>query len=186
MNLSYAERYCKSIVLAMADRDTSPRPVLLGSGFLLSQLGAHAATRFAALIAPLGLNPPQVGLLRSIGDHPGRSQQAVADEFRLPPSRMVGFIDDLEASGLVERRRDPSDRRVHLLHLSDAGEAMVRTLEGIGKDAEQALFAALSKAERATLQQLLARVADEQGLYPGVHPGYPMLSVTNQALKPPV
>jgi DNA-binding MarR family transcriptional regulator len=164
----------------MADRTGSEprpaRPVILGSGFMLSQLGAHAATRFAALIAPLGLTPPQVGLLRAIGDEPGRTQQAVADEFHLPPSRMVGFIDDLEANGLVERRRDQRDRRVHLLHLSETGEAMLRRLEQIGTDAEQGLFAALSADEQLVLGDLLARVVAEQGLRRGVHPGYGKLA----------
>ncbi|HEX3824779.1 MAG TPA: MarR family winged helix-turn-helix transcriptional regulator [Mycobacteriales bacterium] len=145
---------------------------LIGAGFLISALGAHASAEFAKRIWPLGLIPPHIGILHAIGAHPGRSQQAVADVFRLPPSRMVALIDDLEARGLVERRRDERDRRVHLLHLSAAGEAMLVELAAIARSAEKAMFAALTAAERRDLTAMLTRIADQQGLTPGVHPGY--------------
>jgi DNA-binding MarR family transcriptional regulator len=151
------------------------RPSVIGVGFLLSQLGAHSASSFAARIAPLGLTPPQVGLLRVIGEQPGRSQQSIADEFGLPPSRLVGFIDTLEASGMVERRRDTNDRRVHLLHLSPAGEQVLEELAAIGQTAETDLLSSLTVKERKVLSELLSRVADQQGLSRGVHPGYKRL-----------
>jgi DNA-binding MarR family transcriptional regulator len=148
------------------------RPPVVGVGFLLAQLGAHSAAAYAKRIQPLGLTPPQVGVLRAIGDLPGRSQQAIADEFGVPPSRMVGFIDDLEARGLVLRGRDDRDRRVHLLQLSPAGEEMLAELATVAVAAEQDLLAALSGTERAELAERLTRIADEQGLTRGVHPGY--------------
>jgi DNA-binding MarR family transcriptional regulator len=160
----------------MAGRARSAEPVeqrpLAGAGFLISQLGAHASNEFAKRIGPLGLIPPHIGILHAIGAQPGRSQQAVADTFRLPPSRMVALIDDLEARGLVERRRDDRDRRVHLLHLSAAGEAMLVELAAVARAAEKEMFAALTAAERRDLTALLTRIADQQGLVPGVHPGY--------------
>jgi DNA-binding MarR family transcriptional regulator len=145
---------------------------MLGVGFLLAQLGAHSASRFAARVAPLGLTPPQVGILRAITDQPGRRQQALADEFGIPASRIVGFLDELEERGLVERRRDPSDRRVHSIHLSDRGQAMVRELATVARQAERELLRALSPDERRQLFDVLARIADQQGLTRGVHPGY--------------
>jgi DNA-binding MarR family transcriptional regulator len=150
----------------------SARPTVIGVGFLLSQLGAHSAAAYARRIEPMGLTPPHVGVLRAIGEHSGRSQQAIAAEFGVPASRMVGFIDDLEARGLVERRSDDRDRRVHLLHLSDAGEATLGELAAVGRDAERELLAALSATERRELAEWLTRIADQQGLTRGVHPGY--------------
>lgn len=163
----------------MADRARpaapSGRPPVIGVGFLLAQLGAHSALAYAKRIQPMGLTPPQVGVLRAIGEFPGRSQQAIADEFGVPPSRMVGFIDDLEAQGLVQRRRDDRDRRVHLLHLSEAGEAMLGELASVARVAESELLTALSDTERRKLADWLTRIADEQGLTRGVHPGYSRL-----------
>jgi DNA-binding MarR family transcriptional regulator len=154
----------------------SAQPPVLGVGFLLSQLGVHSSMAFAERIAPLGLTPPQVGLMRAIGEAPGRTQQALAEEFRLPASRMVGLVDDLESAGLVERRRDPNDRRVYRLHLSDVGASRLGEVATIARDSEQALLGALTAAERKSLGELLSRVADAQGLARGVHPGYRLRS----------
>jgi DNA-binding MarR family transcriptional regulator len=146
--------------------------MMLGVGFLLAQLGAYSASSYAKRIQPLGVTPPHVGVLRAIGEQPGRSQQAIADEFGVPPSRMVGFIDDLQTRGLVERRRDDHDRRVHLLHLSEAGEKVLDELATVGREAERDLLASLTATERRELQEWLTRIADSQGLTRGVHPGY--------------
>jgi DNA-binding MarR family transcriptional regulator len=150
----------------------SQQPAVIGTGFLLSALGAHSAARYASHVEPLGLTPPHVGLLRAIALGPGRSQQAIADEFGMPPSRMVAFIDELEAKGLVERRRGARDRRVHSLYLTKVGEKMMRQLADVGRAAEEALLGSLNEAERRQLSELLARIASDQNLTPGVHPGY--------------
>jgi len=166
----------------MAARDASPgkKPTpeasqpagVIGTGFLLSSLGAHASAQFAARVQPLGLTPPHVGLLWAITSNPGRSQQALADEFGMPPSRMVAFIDELEEKGLVERRRHERDRRVHSLYLTKGGEKTMRLLADVGRAAEEALVGSLGDAERRQLSELLRRVAESQQLTPGVHPGY--------------
>jgi DNA-binding MarR family transcriptional regulator len=85
---------------------------------------------------------------------------------------MVGFIDDLEAKALVERRRDPHDRRVHLLHLTAEGGTVMRKLADLGGASEEELLRSLNDSERAVLRELLSRVAADQQLAPGVHPGY--------------
>lgn len=145
---------------------------VLGIGFLLSALGSHSAMSFARRLAPLGLTPPHVGLLRGIAFSPGRSQHAIAEEFGMPPSRLVTFIDDLESAGLVERRRDTRDRRAHCLFLTRAGEAMMRKIAAVGRESEQALLGSLTHEEREQLADLLARLVADQGITPGVHPGY--------------
>ena len=81
--------------------------------FVLTQVGALAAMGFADQLAPLGLTPAHAGLLRAVAADPGRSQQAVATELGVLPSRLVALVDELEQDGLVERRRNPGDRRHH-------------------------------------------------------------------------
>jgi DNA-binding MarR family transcriptional regulator len=171
MNLSRTERFCKPYNRPVSEQRSS----LVGPGFLIAQIGAHGAAMFARLIAPLGINPAHVGVLRVVAEHPGRSQQAVADEFGMPASRMVALVDDLEQRGLIERRRGIGDRRVHSLHLTGEGQILVTKLRGVGRDAEKSLFAALTATERRQLFDLLQRVAVEQGLRDGVHPGYSKL-----------
>ena len=86
--------------------------------FVLTQLGTLAAMGFAEQLAPLGLTPAHAGLLRAVAADPGRSQQAVATELGVLPSRLVALVDELEQDGLLERRRNPGDRRHHALHLT--------------------------------------------------------------------
>jgi DNA-binding MarR family transcriptional regulator len=143
-----------------------------GSAFLLAALGAHAAARFGERVAELDLTPPQVGLLRLIAASPGQSQQAVAQLLGTPPSRLVGLVDALSDRGLVERRRNRGDRRLHALHLTAAGEAILGRISTIGREHDEAMCRSLDASERAQLRTLLLRIAEDQGLRPGIHPGY--------------
>ncbi|MFJ2779338.1 MarR family winged helix-turn-helix transcriptional regulator [Kitasatospora sp. NPDC087315] len=156
------------------DQDSGPPAPRPGGGaaFLLAQIGAHAAARFAERVAELGLTPPDIGLLRMIAGKPGRSQRSLATDLGVVPSRVVALIDNLDRKGLVERRRSTEDRRNHELYLSDEGR---RVLGGVGKVAaehEDALLAALDEGDRARLARLLDTIARQQGLTSGVHPGY--------------
>jgi DNA-binding MarR family transcriptional regulator len=140
--------------------------------FVLTQVGALAAMGFAERLAPLGLTPAHAGLLRAVAADPGRSQQAVATELGVLPSRLVALVDELEQDGLLERRRNPGDRRYHALHLTAEGEA--RLIE-IGKAAQRnadAYLAPLDEKEQDVLGQLLDRLATAHGLASGVHPGF--------------
>lgn len=66
-----------------------------GTAFLIAQLGAHAAQRFAERLDELDLTPPQAGLLRAIADGPGRSQQALAAQLGTKATRLVALLDGL-------------------------------------------------------------------------------------------
>jgi DNA-binding MarR family transcriptional regulator len=144
----------------------------LGLAFLLSQVGAHGAARFAERLEPLGLVPAHAGVLRAIERADGLSQQALGEALGVFPSRLVGLLDELGERGLVERRDSPNDRRSYALHLTDAGRAALEQVGRVAREHEDALCAALDPAERAALAALLARIAAEQRLAPGVHPGF--------------
>jgi DNA-binding MarR family transcriptional regulator len=150
---------------------TSPDPTA-GLAFLLSQVGSHAASRFADRLEPLGLNPPHVGILRVIEQADGLSQQALGEKLGVFPSRLVQMIDELEERGLVERRDNPADRRSYALYLTKEGREAFEQISGIGREHQDALCAALSKSEQAQLADLLRRIADEQQLTPGIHPSF--------------
>jgi DNA-binding MarR family transcriptional regulator len=147
-----------------------------GPAFLLAQVGGHAAMKFAERITPLELTPPHAGILRAISASAGQSQQALSATLGILPSRLVLLVDELEERGLVERRASPTDRRTHALYLTARGR---ETLEALGQAARRhndAICAALDDTERKQLASLLARIAEEQGLTPGVHPGFRRLS----------
>lgn len=132
--------------------------------------------RFAERLARFDLAPPHTGLLRTVAVQPGRSQRALAEQLGLVPSRLVVLVDELESAGLIERRRDPGDRRHYLLHLTDAGVERVREIGAVAMEHGAELLAPLSARERADLTRLLTGLATHHGLAPGVHPGYRALT----------
>ena len=151
------------------DRD-SPRDG--GVAFLLAQLGAHAAALFAERIRPLQLTPPQAGVLRRLAQFPGQSQRELADALGMHAPRLVAMIDELEDRGLVARDRDPEDRRNYAISLTDDGRRLLTELGRVAAQHEQAITAGLDEDERVQLLALLRRIAEEQNLRPGVHPGF--------------
>ena len=143
-----------------------------GVAFLLSQLGAYGAQRFAERLRPLDIEPRHVGLLRMISASEGASQQELGERMGVVPSRMVSFVDDLEDRGLVERGRNPKDRRAYALHLTEKGAKMLRQAMLISVEHNEEICAPLSQDERDVLAQLLDRLSSAHNLIPGVHPGY--------------
>ena len=132
--------------------------------FLLVQLGFHVAARFGERLRPRGLEQRQAGMLVRVAENDGRSQQAIAELMGVNPTRMVFLTDELERLGLVERRRNPADRRSHALHLTEAGTAMLARVREVTRAHEAAVTAGLTGAERDQLTALLRRLADNQGL----------------------
>jgi DNA-binding MarR family transcriptional regulator len=107
-----------------------------------------------------------------IGRQSGLSQQALANLLGMFPSRLVLMLDELERSGPIERRANTGDRRVYSLYLTVSGKKALLAIGRIARQHEEALCAALNTNERETLARLLSRIAEEQQLRPGVHPGY--------------
>ncbi len=143
--------------------------------FLLAQLGAHAASHFAERLGVLELTPPDAGILRLLRTAAGLSQQELAAKLQIHPSRLVAILDNLEKRRLVERRANPDDRRLYSLHLTKDGGELLERIGRVAREHQDALLTALTKEERNELTSLLLRIADQQGLVRGVHPGYQRL-----------
>jgi DNA-binding MarR family transcriptional regulator len=141
--------------------------------FLLVQLGMHGARQFGERLQPLGLEQRQAGMLVRLAANEGRSQQAIAGMLGVNATRMVFLVDELEKLGLVERRRNPDDRRSHALYLTEQGRAALDQVRAVAAEHEKQMSAGLTSAERGELIGLLHRLAAAQGLRPGSLPGFP-------------
>jgi DNA-binding MarR family transcriptional regulator len=152
--------------------ERTPGGILGGSvGFLISKLGFYSSMRFAEALEPLDIQPSHFALLRFVSVAEGQSQQALGEALKIPPSRIVALVDEVEERGLVERRQNPQDRRANALHLTAKGRRLLERAMEIATAYEDALFASLNDDERAQLLELLRRVAADQDLPIGVHPG---------------
>ncbi len=157
----------------MANLGGTQRPS--SPAFLLAQVGSHAARKFAERLAPLRLLPPHAGILGVLSKSGGLSQQGLAEVLHMHPSGLVAIIDELEERGLVKRQDSLDDRRTYELHLTDKGQAALRDIGRVGQEHNESLCATLSQREREQLTGFLQRIANEQGLTPGVHPGFSRL-----------
>jgi DNA-binding MarR family transcriptional regulator len=129
------------------------------TGFLLSKMGTVAQRRFTARIATLGLNVRMWGALNVLDAEGAMSQHQLGRCVGIDPSSMVSTIDELEAAGLVERHRHPSDRRAHALHVTDRGRETLAAGRKLARAAQDELLAPLDAAEREQLHALLLRLA---------------------------
>jgi DNA-binding MarR family transcriptional regulator len=137
-------------------------PTTSSAAVLLTQLGAHAASRYAERMRRHGLTPAQADILGRLRANPGISQQQLAHQLGLLASRVVGFVDELEAAGLVQRLQDGADRRRNCLELTPAGTAMLRTIATVTRAHDAEICAALSARQRTVLTTLLARMAEQR------------------------
>jgi DNA-binding MarR family transcriptional regulator len=129
------------------------------TGFLLSRVGMIGQRRFSERLAEIGLNPRMWGAL-NILDHEGAiTQHQLGKCAGIDPSSMVSTIDELEAKGLVERQRHPSDRRAHALHITATGRETLTQGRRLAGQAQEELLAELSSEEREELHRLLLKVA---------------------------
>jgi DNA-binding MarR family transcriptional regulator len=148
------------------------KPTGMPAAFLLAQVGAHAAGKFRERLEPLGFQPHDAGILRLLEREPGLSQQDLAAKLRMYASRLVSILDDLEKRGLLERRAAEGDRRLYALHLTAEGKKSLAAIGQAARQHEKELLASLTEEERRELGRVLGKVAEEQGLVRGVHPGY--------------
>ncbi len=112
---------------------------------------------FAAAVAELDLAPVQAKALHELNVEPPISMRELAERLKSDPSNVTGLIDRLEARGLVERRPDPSDRRVKGLALTSAGARMRERLFARLYSAPPAV-AELSEPDQRCLRDVLQRI----------------------------
>jgi DNA-binding MarR family transcriptional regulator len=130
---------------------------LSSTGVLFAQLGRTSRRWFATALAPLELKPPQVGALHQLGSGP-MSQQALGDALDIDASNLVALLNDLEDKGLITRRRDPDDRRRHIVEITETGVERLADVAIAVADVEERLVAALDEEQRAQLHELLATI----------------------------
>jgi DNA-binding MarR family transcriptional regulator len=150
------------------------RPVELpeyGVGFLLSTLGFQSHAVWAERLQPIELDSRQAAMLLQVAAAQGRPQLALAQALKIPPSRVVALVDDLERRRLLRRRGDPTDRRIRTLHLTAQGWEMVRRLTELCRAHEEWTCSGLDADEREQLLPLLRKAAAARGLSDTAHAG---------------
>jgi DNA-binding MarR family transcriptional regulator len=108
-------------------------------------------------MTPGDLRPRHVVALRLLSERGAVSQQALGELLSLDPSNVVGLLNELEDRGLTTRRRDPADRRRHIVEISADGETELDVANARITAVDDAVLHALSPEERAAFHRLLVR-----------------------------
>jgi DNA-binding MarR family transcriptional regulator len=136
-----------------------PRELIASPVFVLGRLGISVKLEAMDEFERAGFNPYDYGVLALLDEGARETQATIADALKVDRSQLVGLLDGLEEKGLVERRRDPNDRRRHLVSVTPAGKKELAKLRKIVERLEEEILAPLTCDERKQLHQLLHRVA---------------------------
>ncbi len=132
----------------------------LSIGFLMHDISRMLRYRFDARARSLGVTRPQWRVLLHLARNPGATQTELADLLEVERITLCRMIDRLGDAGLVERRADPSDRRVWRLHLLPAAHAVVDGLAAIGAEIEEEVLSPITAEQRAAMTDSLERVRE--------------------------
>ena len=97
--------------------------------------------------------------LSRLAVEPPSTQQALAAAIGHDKTRLIGVLDDLERAGLITREPDPTDRRVRLVRISDAGLARHAAVVAEIRAMEDTFLSELAAAERVVLRAALAHLS---------------------------
>jgi DNA-binding MarR family transcriptional regulator len=136
-----------------------PRELVASPGFLLARLGVEIKARSIVEFGEQGFTPYHFSVLALLDEGSRETQATIADALRFDRSQLVGMLDSLEERGLIERRRDPHDRRRQAVSLTPAGKKVLVSLRAIITRLEAEFLAPLSAEEGDELYALLLRLA---------------------------
>ena len=134
-----------------------PRALRDSTSFLLKRLGHAAKERALEVFEATGLTPYHYAVLLALAEDSHETQGAIADALGYDRGQLVGL---LEERGLVERRRDPADRRRQLVSATSAGQKELTRLRALTKKLDDELFGPLDAEQRRQLHELLVLLAE--------------------------
>lgn len=124
-------------------------------GFLLLRAQSRLRDVVVRAIEGSGLHPGQLAVLGALADRGGMSQRRLGEMTQIEKSSMVLFLDALESDGWVTRRRDPEDRRAHIVELTPKGAKRFAALSPRLMKAQKQFLQPLSATEIKSLTELL-------------------------------
>ncbi|HST24512.1 MAG TPA: MarR family transcriptional regulator [Gaiellaceae bacterium] len=136
-----------------------PKELIASPAFWLARLGFAIKARSVAEFGLQGLTPYHFSVLALLDEGARETQATIADALRLDRSQLVGLLGGLEERGLIERRRDPHDRRRQAVSLTPAGKKQLVRLRAIVSRIEDDFLSPLDPADRQALHGLLLRLA---------------------------
>jgi DNA-binding MarR family transcriptional regulator len=142
-----------SLPLSPMDENSATGPILL-----LTQLSRLVNRRSTPEL--LGQTLKELAALSFLRDFPETTQHALTDGLCIDANYCVLLLNDLEEANYVERRRDPSDRRRHIVSMTEQGCTALQHAEAAQQTLEDEILVGLNTEERAKLAHVLRKALD--------------------------
>ena len=127
-------------------------------GYLLKDVSRRYAARFERHAQEVSLTLMQCKVLLYLSKNEGASQVRLCELTDIEPMMMVRILDRMEADQLLERRRDPNDRRARRLYLTRKAARLLDEIDRISEVTRSEIFAGVSKADREAFLKVLEHV----------------------------
>jgi DNA-binding MarR family transcriptional regulator len=141
----------------VAIRHRLPEELVASTTFLLKRLGFAAKERGMDAYEREDVHPYHYGILLALDEGGHETQGAIADALGYDRGQLVGLLDEIEERGLIERRRDPNDRRRHVVRMTADGKRKLRRLRALARELDDEFLEPLSETEREQLHALLLK-----------------------------
>jgi MarR family transcriptional regulator, transcriptional regulator for hemolysin len=135
-----------------------PKPARTPIGLHLTRTARSVSRAFDDALAQAGGSIPVWLVLISLKSQQLHNQRELAEAVGIREATLTHHLNAMDEQGLITRRRDPANRRVHLVELTDAGEAAFERLRGAAGAFDKKLRAGFSDDEVADLEALLSRL----------------------------
>jgi DNA-binding MarR family transcriptional regulator len=128
--------------------------------YLLNRAGSRIASAFGEEMRPLGASLQIWRVLAALRERDGQRMGELAQTTSIEVSTLTRLVDNMEKSGLVERRRDADDARVVALHATAAGRRLTKRILPIAERYETVALKGFTAAEQDVLKRALRRLYD--------------------------
>ncbi len=146
------------------------RPAILPIGLRLTQVSRAVSRAFDEALAGAGGSLPIWLVLLNLKTRSLANQRALAEAMGIREATLTHHLNAMEASGLVTRHRDPANRRVHVVALTETGEQAFLRLRDAALAFDRQLRLGVSDEDAATLSEILGRLAANAGADDGGMP----------------
>jgi len=135
-------------------------PAVPPIGLQLAAVARAVSRAFDDALAAAGGSRPTWLVLMSLKTRSVANQRELAAAVGVQGATLTHHLNAMESDGLLTRRRDPANRRVHLVELTDAGEAAFHRLRGVAVEHDTRLRSGLAESDLDRLRRLLDRLRE--------------------------
>jgi MarR family transcriptional regulator for hemolysin len=135
-----------------------PRPTTTPIGLVISRTAKTLARAFDTALTEAGASLPTWLILLSLKTRTYGNQRQMAEAIGIQGATLTHHLNAMERNGLLTRHRDPNNRRVHNVELTDEGHALFARLAGAAQEHDERLRAGFTAGELATFAEFLGRI----------------------------